>query len=159
MEKIVLELPVHAFNIDYNGHVNNAVYHQWMEIGVTRFFETIGLPLTALRQQGVAPVLAETRITYRQPIYYGESVRLEMWLSKLSGIYCMMEFRFFKPDQAIAAIGQQKGVFINRATARPARLSTDQHHQFARFLHPEPPAPSSSPALAAPVALTHHDPA
>lgn len=137
MEKIVLELPVHSFQIDANGHVNNAVYNQWMEICTTQFFETMGLPLLLLRQQGVTPVLAETHIAYKQPIYYGEAVRLEMWLSKLSGLYCLMEFRFFKNGDRLAASGQQKGVFMNLASARPVRLSADQHHRFARFLQPE----------------------
>jgi acyl-CoA thioester hydrolase len=141
MEKIVLDLPVHSFNIDYNGHVNNAVYSQWMEICVTQFFETIGLPLLLLKRQGIAPVLAETRIAYKQPIYYGETVRLEMWLSKLSGIYCLMEFRFFKRDGVLAATGQQKGVFVNLETTRPARLKADQQQQFARFLQVDPVQP------------------
>lgn len=137
MNKVVLELPVHSFQIDANGHVNNAVYNQWMEICVTQFFETIGFPLLLLRQQGITPVLAETHIAYKQPIHYGDSVRLEMWLSKLSGIYCLMEFRFFKENGILAATGQQKGVFMNLATTRPARLTTDQHQQFARFLQAE----------------------
>lgn len=135
MEKIVLDLPVHSFHIDGNGHVNNAIYNQWMEICVIRFFETIGLPVQLLRQQGITPVLAETHIAYKQPIYYGNSVRLEMWLSKLSGIYCLMEFRFHKENGALAAVGQQKGVFMNLATTRPTRLTPDQHERFARFLH------------------------
>lgn len=137
MEKITLDLPVHSFQIDANGHVNNAVYNQWMEIAIARFFEAMELPLAHLKQQGIMPILAETHIAYRQPIVLGDAVRLEMWLSKLAGIYCLMEFRFFKADGDLAAMGQQKGVFINAATQRPIRLSPDQAQRFARFLQPE----------------------
>ncbi len=137
MEKIILDLPVHSFQIDANGHVNNAVYNQWMEIAIARFFETMELPLTYLKQQGIMPILAETHIAYRQPILLGDAVRLEMWLSKLAGIYCLMEVRFFKGDGDLAAMGQQKGVFINATTQRPIRLNSDHAQRFARFLQPD----------------------
>ena len=74
MPKITFELQVYPFDIDFIRHVNNSVYIQWMEIGRTKLLETIGMPIQEIVQQGFAPVLVETNIVYKTPLYLGEFV-------------------------------------------------------------------------------------
>ncbi|MEH2454252.1 acyl-CoA thioesterase [Nostoc sp.] len=68
MQKISFELEVYSFHIDFIGHVNNTVYIQWMEIGRTKLLEAVGMPIQKIFQQGFAPVLVQTNITYKSPL-------------------------------------------------------------------------------------------
>jgi acyl-CoA thioester hydrolase len=134
--KVVLELPIYTFQIDFNRHVSNIVYVQWMEIARLRFLEELGLPVHEIEKAGFVPVLIETQITYRQPLTLGDTVRIELWLSELGNASAWMEFRFYGPGGALTASGRQKGLFVSTATARPIKLSADQRRIFEPYLGP-----------------------
>ena len=135
MQKITFELEVYSFHIDFIGHVNNTVYVQWMEIGRTKLLETVGLPTHEIFKQGFVPVLVQTEITYKSPLYLGDRVHLEMWISELKNASAVMQFSFFNHDRVLAATGSQKGLFMDRHTKRPRRLSLEERELFTPYLH------------------------
>jgi acyl-CoA thioester hydrolase len=45
-----------------------------------------------------------------------------------------MEFRFFNEKGELCATAQQKGLFIDRKTMRPARLTEEYRQAFEQFL-------------------------
>ena len=135
MQKIGFELEVYSFHIDFIGHVNNTVYVQWMEIGRTKLLEAVGMPTHEIFQQGFAPVLVQTSITYRSPLYLGDQVRLEMWISELRQASAIMQFRFYNQQETLVAEGWQKGLFVDRDTMRPRRLCSEERALFAPYLH------------------------
>lgn len=144
MQKIRFDLEVYSFHIDFLGHVNNIVYVQWMEIGRTKLLEAIGLPTQEIFEQGFAPLLVQTHINYKLPLYLGDRVRLELWLSELRQASAIMQFRFYNPQEALAAEGWQKGLFIDRHTLKPRRLRLEERALFAPYLQPTAEASSSS---------------
>lgn len=135
MQKISFELEVYSFHIDFLGHVNNIIYVQWMEIGRTKLLEAVGLPTQEIFQQGFAPVLVQTSITYKSPLYLSDRVRLEMWISELRQASAIMQFRFCKQQETLAAEGWQKGLFVDRDTMRPRRLRSEERALFTPYLH------------------------
>lgn len=135
MKKIFFELEVYSFHIDFMGHVNNIVYIQWLEIGRTKLLEAVGMPIQAISQQGFVPVLVQTNITYKSPLYLGDHVRVEMWISELKNASAITQFRFYKEQETLAAEGWQKGLFVDRDTMRPRRLSLEERSLFAPYLH------------------------
>lgn len=135
MQKIGFELEVYSFHIDFLGHVNNIVYVQWMEIGRTKLLEAVGLPTQEIFQQGFAPVLVQTSITYKSPLYLSDRVRLEMWISELRQASAIMQFRFYNQQETLAAEGWQKGLFVDRDTMRPRRLRSEERALFIPYLY------------------------
>ena len=135
MQKIGFELEVYSFHIDFMGHVNNTIYVQWMEIVRTKLLEAVGMPTHKIFQQGFAPVLVQTSITYRSPLYLGERVQVKMWISELRQASAIMEFRFYNQQKTLAAEGWQKGLFVDRNTMRPRRLRSEERTLFAPYLH------------------------
>ena len=133
MKKIGFELEVYSFHIDFMGHVNNIVYVQWMEIGRTKLLEAVGLPTPEIFQQGFAPVLVQTSITYKSPLYLGDRVQVEMWISELRQASAVMQFRFYNQQETLAAEGWQKGLFVDRDTMRPRRLSSEERALFTPY--------------------------
>ena len=134
MQKICFDLKIYPYHIDFTGHVNNAVYILWMEIGRIKLLEAVGMPTHAIAQQGFIPILVHTSITYKSPLYLGDRVELELWLSELRNASATMQFRFRNSQQALAAEGMQKGLFVDKQTMRPRRLLPEERALFVPYL-------------------------
>ena len=135
-EKIGFEVPIYTYHIDFARHVSNIAYVQWMEIGRIKLLEAVGMPVHEIYAAGIAPILIETQIAYKQPLYLGDTVRVELWLSELGNASAWMEFRFYGKSGTLAASGRQKGAFVSTETLRPMRLKPEQRQAFERFLDP-----------------------
>jgi acyl-CoA thioester hydrolase len=134
MKKLCLNLEIHTYQIDFIGHVNNSVYQQWMEIGRSKLLEAVGMPIHAIAERGFVPVLVHTSITYKNPLYLGDTVRMELWLSELRAASAVVDFHFYNGENILAAKAQQKGLFIDRETKRPRRLQSDERELFLPYL-------------------------
>jgi acyl-CoA thioester hydrolase len=134
MQKITFEQEIHTFHIDFLGHVNNGVYIQWMEIGRTKLLETAGMLMAEIFKQSFAPLLVETHITYRIPLYLGDRVHVEVWLSEMRNTTGVLQFRFYNSQGALVAEGNQRGLFIDTKTMQPRRLLPEERALFLPFL-------------------------
>ncbi|AFY72979.1 putative thioesterase [Synechococcus sp. PCC 7502] len=148
MSILKFELEIYAYNIDFNGHVSNIVYSEWMEIGRTKLLEAIAMPVYKIAQEGFVPVLVSTEISFKAPVHLGDRVSVELWVSELRHASAEMSFRFFKIDSSssednsekkseeiLVAIAKQKGIFADPDTMQPYRLKPDQKQKFATYLH------------------------
>lgn len=131
---LTYQVPVHTFQVDFAGVVNNTVYVQWMEIGRTKLLEAIGLPIDAAFEGGIVPVLVHTSIDYKRPFRLAETVHAELWLSELRNTSARMEHRFYGPDGDLRASGHQVGLFVDVQTMKPHRLSPTDRARFEPFL-------------------------
>jgi acyl-CoA thioester hydrolase len=135
MKKLNLDLSIYTFDIDFAGHVGNNVYLQWAEMGRCKLLEEAGFPIKAVMANGIVPVIVNTNIAYKKPLYLGDQVSLQVWLSKLEKVTHVIEFRFYNGDGVMAATGHQKGVFVNAKTLRPSAMSDDIRALFIPYLH------------------------
>lgn len=135
MGKLIFYEKIYTYHIDFVGHVNNIIYIQWMENGRMRLLEAMGIPPTELAaEDGIVPILTETDIQYKKPFFLNNAVTVELWISKLNNASAIMQFRFLNEKNELCATGQQKGLFVNRETMRPARLNEKYRKAFERFL-------------------------
>jgi acyl-CoA thioester hydrolase len=138
MQKLIYTEKIYTYQIDYVGHVNNIIYIQWLENGRMRMLEEMGYPIDRIAHiDGILPVLVETCIKYKRPLFLNNTVKIEMWISKMNNASAFMEFRIFNEKDELCALAQQKGLFINRETQRPSRIPEMQKLAFERFLIPE----------------------
>ncbi len=137
MAKVKYDLEVYTYQIDIVHHLSNIVYIEWMEVGRLKLLEAIGLPVEQLELKGMLPVLTETHIRYRKPIYFGDKVHGEVWISELGAASAILKFAFYKNGNILAAEGWQKGLFINTATKKPHRLTPEERMRFEMFLEGE----------------------
>jgi len=127
---------IYTYQIDFVGHVNNIIYIQWMENGRVKLLEEMGFPPTELAAgDGVVPVLTETNISYKKPFFLNNTVFVETWVSKLNNASAILQFRFYNEKDELCATGWQKGLFINRKSMRPSRLTPKHHEAFKKFLY------------------------
>ncbi len=93
-----------------------------------------GLASCRATKKDIFPVLVNTYITYKKPIFYGDKVRAEIWISKLNAASAIMEFRFIKNDGILAATGYQKGLFITGSTGKPYRIPNEDRKLYEKYL-------------------------
>jgi acyl-CoA thioester hydrolase len=137
MAKVTFEQTVHTFQIDINRHVSNIVYVQWLEIGRTRLLEAAGLHVEALHERGIHAILVETTIKHREPLFFPDTVTIEVWISELTHVSAWMDFRILSGRTGkVAATARQRGVFVDARTNRPYRLEPADRAAFERVFHP-----------------------
>jgi len=136
-QKLTYKGKIYTYLIDFVGHVSNIVYIQWMENGRVRLLEAIGLPVTEIAPgEGIVPVLTETTIQYKNPLFLQNAVTIDIWVSKLNNASAFLEFSFYNDDDRLCARARQKGLFIDRKTMRPARLTEKHRKAFEKYLVP-----------------------
>jgi acyl-CoA thioester hydrolase len=134
MNKLEFDLEVYTYQIDIVGHLSNIIYVEWMEIGRLKLLEAMGMPVTELTKKSVFPILVNTNITYKKPIFYGDKIKVEVWISKLNAASAIIEFRFYKNGETLAATGNQKGLFINGDSGTPIRLPIEDRKLFEQYV-------------------------
>jgi len=134
MQKISFDQEIHTFQIDFLGHVNNGIYIQWMEIGRTKLLEAAGMVTAEILKQNFAPILVQTTITYKVPLFLGDHVHVEVWLSELRNTTGVIQFRFYNNQQILVAEGSQRGLFVDTKTMLPRRLLQEERALFLPYL-------------------------
>lgn len=76
---------VRSYELDSNGHVNNAVYLQWSEEIATRHAEAAGYGKAWTAARGGAWVIHRSEITYRRPAVYGDEVEVKVHVELVRG--------------------------------------------------------------------------
>jgi acyl-CoA thioester hydrolase len=118
--------PVRQYELDRFGHVNNAVYLNWIEQAATDHAEAIGFGLEWARAQDRAWVVREHRITYRQPLTYGDVVLVTTIPERLSGARGWRRTEMHcESDGALVAEAVTEWTWVRASDGRPARLPAD----------------------------------
>lgn len=109
--------------IDELGHVNNAVYVQWIQDVSTRhWFAVAAGPLA----ENHVWVCLRHEIDYREPVLVGEEVELRTWLGKRSGPRFDRYTDIRKPGSVKGSVkALTTWVMLDRATGRPRRVGDD----------------------------------
>jgi acyl-CoA thioester hydrolase len=85
---------------DAMGHVNNASYLTYCEIARVSYYEAVtGRPLP-LATHGAAEgmILAEIRVAYRSPAFFGETIDIETRVERIGRTSLAMEHRLTAPE-------------------------------------------------------------
>jgi acyl-CoA thioester hydrolase len=93
------EVEVRFADTDAMGHVNNARYLTYCEIARAAYYEAVtGRPLP-LGVHGATEgmILAEIRVTYRAPAFYGERLSVETRVSHIGRTSFVMDHRLTAP--------------------------------------------------------------
>jgi acyl-CoA thioester hydrolase len=103
---VKLDLKINTYDIDVAGHVNNAVYIQWIEELRTKLFtEYFDLP-------GLLPVVRTTEISFRKFLKLFDKPIGKMYVERCEHGIFTLNF-VIDLDNKISAEGRQKCVLYN----------------------------------------------
>lgn len=129
--EIEIHLPVRTYDIDFAGVVSNIVYVRWLEDlrleMLSRYF-----PLEEQLKQGIAPVIVQTKIDYKQPIKIFDQPVGKIWIKTLTSLRWTVNAVIILDDK-IAALGEQVGIFIDLKTNKPIRIPDALKQTYQEF--------------------------
>jgi YbgC/YbaW family acyl-CoA thioester hydrolase len=116
-------LSVRSYECDSYGHVNNAVYLNYLEFARHRYLDEIGLPLSALRTAGYAIWVVEITIRYRLPAVTDDPLTILTRPLRRSRVSGALEQRILRGTDELAT-AEVKWVCVNSA-GRPAPIPAE----------------------------------
>lgn len=94
--QVTVDAQVRFRDTDALGHVNNAVYLSWMELGRMAFSDTI---LPEIDWTKVGFILAHVSIDYLEPVFLGDKVKVYMKAEKVGGKSVVLNCLITKTDK------------------------------------------------------------
>lgn len=113
---------VRTYELDSYGHVNNAVYLQYLEEARSEFLKQIGLSFHDLGRLGVYLVIVEAHVAYVSPAVYGDEIVIagaftDARAASVTITYTLTE----KCSGRLIATAWTRGAFVDPTTGRPTR--------------------------------------
>ncbi|MEO8208597.1 MAG: thioesterase family protein [Chloroflexota bacterium] len=98
-------IAIRLADTDAMGHVNNAAYLTYLEIGRAAYYERVTGEPFQLGVHGAeeAMILAEIRVTYRSQAYYGETLLVETRVERIGRTSFNMAHRLTAPESRYGA--------------------------------------------------------
>jgi acyl-CoA thioester hydrolase len=124
---------VRTYELDMNGHVNNAVYLNWAEQLATEHVEAAGFGREWTAARRGAWVVRRHEITYRMPAVYGDDLELTTRAVSITGARGLRDTTITRvADGATVAEIHTEWVWVRLPEGRPARPPED----LVRFFSP-----------------------
>ncbi len=118
--EIELQLPVRTYDIDFAGIVSNIVYVRWLE-DLRIEIMSHSWPMAEQLQAGIAPIVLQTTINYKQSIQMSDRPIGKMWVESLASLRWIVSAEISIAGKT-SAVAQQMGIFINLQNKKPIRI-------------------------------------
>ena len=131
---------VRLADTDAMGHVNNASYLTYVEIARVAYYEQVtgnALPIgTHGAEEGM--ILAEIRVTYRSPAFYGETITVETRVERIGRTSFGMVHRLTAPESRygparLIAVADSVLVSYDYQQERPIPVPDEWREAMERF--------------------------
>jgi acyl-CoA thioester hydrolase len=115
--------PVRTYEVDENGHVNNAVYLQWAEHLSAEHAEAMGWGRQWSIERGGAWLVRRHEVTYHRPAVRGDEVELTVRVLGLKGVRGRRHTWIRRAaDGTLLAEVASEWVWVRLADGRPAAV-------------------------------------
>lgn len=114
ISQVSIDFTIKPYEIDAAGHVNNAVYHHWLEDLRVKLFDQF-LPLNVLLANNCYPAVASTEISYKHPLFLGDNPCGKIKIDQFSRGIWYLNFQIENDGKTYAA-AKQKCVIIDLTT-------------------------------------------
>jgi acyl-CoA thioester hydrolase len=119
-------LRVRWYEVDYNGHVNNAVYLNWIAQLAAEHAEACGFGRSWTRDRGGVWVVRRHDITYHTPAVADDELKLTVRVLSLAGVRGVRRTDISRPaDGARIAECTTEWVWARVSDGRPARVPAE----------------------------------
>ncbi|MFQ3620249.1 MAG: thioesterase family protein [Spirochaetales bacterium] len=100
--KHTCSLTVRTYECDSYGHVNNAVYLQYLEYARMEFLKDAGFDYNAFRKAGLGLVVAKVCISYKAPAVFGDTLTIVTEPIRYRGPFGVFKQDIFREQTLIA---------------------------------------------------------
>ena len=116
MKKFTQRLKVRSYELDAQGHVNYAVYLNYLEYARVATMEELGIPFQDFMRQGKGVVIVEAHIKYLQPATLGDELEITLEGTKAGRTSLTFRHDIFNIQTGLKVFeGELTAVFVDRA--------------------------------------------
>jgi acyl-CoA thioester hydrolase len=113
---------VRTYELDSFGHVNNAVYLNYLEEARSEFLKQMGHSFHDFARLGVQLVIIESHVRYVSPSRYGDEIEVRARFRDVRAATAVIDYRLTeRASGRLIALAETKGAFVDAATGRPRR--------------------------------------
>lgn len=116
-EKII----VSSKDIDFNGHVNNLKYIEWMINAAINHSASLGFTPEVYKNIGSTWFVKSHFVEYKKPAFEGDELIVKTWIKEVGKITSKREYEIYKKDILIAK-GETEWIFVDLKTQRPKKI-------------------------------------
>ncbi len=125
--------PVRQYELDQNGHVNNAVYLNWIEQVAVDHVEALGFGREWATAHGGGWVVREHRVTYHRPVLYGDVVLVTTLPQELGGVRGLRRTEIHREaDGALVTEADTVWIWVRVTDGRPSRIPPELLASYSR---------------------------
>lgn len=132
------DIQIEANDIDFMGHVNNAVYLRWVQDAVIGYWEKVA-PAEAVAQH--LWVALKHEITYRAPAFLDDEVLAQVIATGVQGSRAFFTTMIQRGDTILAEV-RSSWCCLDTATRRPARIARELAGRFLPSALGQAPVPA-----------------
>jgi len=108
-------------DIDFMGHVNNAVYLKWVQAAVVSHWEKLAPAEAVAKHLWVA---LKHEITYRKPAFLDDELFASVVLEKVQGARAFYQTLIKRGEEVLAEV-KSSWCCLDAETLRPSRIASD----------------------------------
>ena len=127
-------LRVRGYECDAYGHVNNAVYLNYLEAARDQLLADLELDYSALMGAGGGIWVAEANLKYVSPALHGEELVIRTVQEEAGAVSAVLKQTVWGPAERLVLEARMKLVWVSGG--RPARVPADWKRTFAEGLAP-----------------------
>lgn len=131
-QKFDTEITVRPHEIDYNRHVNQSVYLDYLlHARIDQMRRCYKMPIETFFARGYSWTTKSISIEYIQSVFMGETIIVRTWIETVGQKSVTVRFQMLKKkDESPAAQGTAVFVLINAKTGRPKVIPEDIREKY-----------------------------
>jgi acyl-CoA thioester hydrolase len=123
------EIIVTSDDIDFNGHVNNLKYLEWMIDIAMEHSAHEGFGIEYYKTHGVSWVAKKHCVEYKLPAFKDERLILKTWIDEVKKLSVIRKYEIYKNERLITH-GFSEWVFVDFNTKRPKKIPQEIIERF-----------------------------
>jgi len=120
MQIYTRQLRVRHYEMDVLGHVNNAVYQNYLEQAAVEHAQILGYSLAQCRKLGGVFVMRRIEIDYLRPAMADDILEITTWLQQMKGTRAIRRYEIHRVgDVQPLVMAEAIWVWVDLVTMRP----------------------------------------
>ena len=141
-QKLCVCYPVRSFQVDANGHLNNAEYLHLLEAARDDFLAELGVGVPALLSAGVQLVISALQVRFLRPALFGDQIEIWGWMRELSRVRCTWIHEIRRAGELLTEA--EVSIACLHARGHVIRIPPHLHAALQTILIPDAPASGSA---------------
>lgn len=131
-QKFDTEIVVRPYEIDYNRHVNQSVYLDYLLAArIDQMKRCYKMPIEVFFARGFSWITKSISIDYHRSVFMGETIIVRTWIESIGKRSVTVHFQMLKKkDMSLAAGGKAVYVLIEIQTGKPAAIPDDIREKY-----------------------------